>query len=141
MYFLRQLRSFNLPQDLLITFYSSIIDSVLDRNRLQRKIRTVERIFGATCPPSRICTGSWPRDEQVTSPWTPHTLNTNCLNSAPQFGLQSAVCQDHAPQTVSYSRLCHSNEFLPGTERQENSLALTLKLICIFAHLSIISTV
>ncbi len=64
LYFLRQLRKFNLPQELLIQFYSAIIESVLcssitvwfgsatktDIRRLQRTVRTAERIIGAPLP-------------------------------------------------------------------------------------------
>ncbi len=64
LYFLRQLRKFNLPQELLIQFYSSIIESVLctsinvwfssatksDLRRLQRVVRTDEQIIGTTLP-------------------------------------------------------------------------------------------
>ncbi len=64
LYFLRQLRKFNLPQELLIQFYSAIIKSVLctsisvwfssatkyDFRRLRRVVRTAERIIGTTLP-------------------------------------------------------------------------------------------
>ncbi len=64
LYFLRQLRKFNLPQELLIQFYSAIIESVLcssitvwfgsatktDIRRLQWTVRTAERIIGAPLP-------------------------------------------------------------------------------------------
>ncbi len=64
LYFLRQLRKFNLPQELLKQFYSAIIESVLctsitvwfssatksDLRRLQRIVRTAERIIGTTFP-------------------------------------------------------------------------------------------
>ncbi|KAL0185661.1 hypothetical protein M9458_017331, partial [Cirrhinus mrigala] len=64
LYFLRQLRKFNLPQELLKQFYSAIIESVLwttitvwfgsatksDIRRLQRIIRTAERIIDAPLP-------------------------------------------------------------------------------------------
>ncbi len=64
LYFLRQLRKFNLPQDLLIQFYSAIIESVLcmsltvwfssatksDLRRLWKVVRTAERIIGTTLP-------------------------------------------------------------------------------------------
>ncbi len=64
LYFLHQLRKFNLPQELLKQFYSSIIESVLctsitvwfssatksDIRRLQRAVRTAERIIGAPLP-------------------------------------------------------------------------------------------
>ncbi|KAI3353967.1 hypothetical protein L3Q82_018457, partial [Scortum barcoo] len=61
---LRQLRKFNSLQELLIQFYTAIIQSVLctsitvwfgsatkqDRNRLQRTVRTAEKIIGASLP-------------------------------------------------------------------------------------------
>ncbi len=64
LYFLRQLRKLNLPQELLKRFYSAIIESVLcssisvwfgsatktDIRRLQRTVRTAERIIGAPLP-------------------------------------------------------------------------------------------
>ncbi|XP_073700731.1 uncharacterized protein [Garra rufa] len=64
LYFLRQLRKLNLPQELLKQFYSAIIESVLctsitvwfssatnsDLRRLCRIVRTAERIIGTTLP-------------------------------------------------------------------------------------------
>ncbi len=64
LYFLCQLRKFNLPQELLKQFYSVIIESILctsitflvssatksDLRRLQRVVRTAERIIGTTLP-------------------------------------------------------------------------------------------
>ncbi len=64
LYFLRQLRKLNLPQELLKQFYSATIESVLctsitvwfssatksDLKRLRRVVRTAERIIGTTLP-------------------------------------------------------------------------------------------
>ncbi len=64
LYLLHKLRKFNLPQELLIQFYSAIIESVLctsitvwfssatksDLRRLRRVVRTAERIIGITQP-------------------------------------------------------------------------------------------
>ncbi|KAI2648571.1 putative RNA-directed DNA polymerase from transposon BS [Labeo rohita] len=64
LYFLRQLKKFNLPQALMTQFYSSVIESVLcssitvwfgaasksDIRRLQRTVRTAERIIGVHLP-------------------------------------------------------------------------------------------
>ncbi len=64
LYFLRQLRKFNLTQELLIEFYSAIIESILctsitvwfssatksDLRRLRRVVRTAERIIGTPLP-------------------------------------------------------------------------------------------
>ena len=60
----RKLRKFNLPQELLIQFYTAVIESVLctsitvwfgsstkeDTNRLQRTVRSAEKIIGADLP-------------------------------------------------------------------------------------------
>ncbi|KAK0133548.1 hypothetical protein N1851_030920 [Merluccius polli] len=60
MYFLRQLKKFNLPRTLMVHFYSSIIESILtssvtiwyaaatakDKGRLQRVIRSAEKVIG-----------------------------------------------------------------------------------------------
>ncbi len=64
LYFLCQLRKFNLPQELLKQFYSAIIESILcasitvwfssptksDLRRLKRVVRTAEQIIGTTLP-------------------------------------------------------------------------------------------
>ncbi len=64
LYFLHQLRKFNLPQELLKQFYSAVIESVLCTSitvwfgsatksgirRLQRTVRTAKRIIGAPLP-------------------------------------------------------------------------------------------
>ncbi len=64
LYFLRQLRKFNLPQEQLKTFYSAIIESVLctsitvwfssatksELRRLRGVVRTAEWIIGTTLP-------------------------------------------------------------------------------------------
>ncbi|KAK1784665.1 hypothetical protein P4O66_003347 [Electrophorus voltai] len=64
MYFLRQLKKFNLPQSLMILFYTVIIESVLissiiwfgsstsqERAKLQCIIRIAEKIIGCSLPP------------------------------------------------------------------------------------------
>ncbi len=62
LYFLRQLRKFNLSEELLIQFYSTIIESVLcmsitvwfssatksDLRRVRRVVWTAERVIGTT---------------------------------------------------------------------------------------------
>ena len=64
LYFLRQLRKFNLPRELLVQFYRGIIESVLcssitvwfgsatklDKNRLQRTVRIAGKIIRADLP-------------------------------------------------------------------------------------------
>ncbi|KAL0152048.1 hypothetical protein M9458_052652, partial [Cirrhinus mrigala] len=52
LYFLHQLKKFNLPQALMTQFYSAVIESVIksDIRRLQRTVRTAERIIGVHLP-------------------------------------------------------------------------------------------
>ncbi len=88
LYFLHQLKKFNLPQELLKPFYSAIIKTVLcssitvwfgsasktDIRRLQRTVRTAERIIGAPLPSfqdSRVRK----RAKKVTGPLTPSSLS------------------------------------------------------------------
>ncbi len=87
LYFLRQLRKFNLPQELLKQFYSAIIETVLcssitvwfgsatktDIRRLQQTVRTAERIIGAPLPSLQELYTSRVRNRTRKSLWTPHT--------------------------------------------------------------------
>ncbi len=87
LYFLRQLRKFNLPQELLIQFYSAIVESILctsitvwfssatkyDLRRLRRVVRTAERIIGNCTHPE------WAKG-LAKSLWTPHIKHTPSLN-------------------------------------------------------------
>src|SRR4029434_6369446 len=64
MYFLRQLKKFNLPKTMMVHFYTCIIESILtssiiiwyaaatanDKGRLQRIIRSAEKVIGCTLP-------------------------------------------------------------------------------------------
>ncbi len=95
LYFLHQLRKFNLPQELLKQFYSAIIESVRctsitvwfssatksDLRRLRRVVRTAERIIGTTLPTlqelylSRVSK----RAGKITlDPHIQHTPSLNC---------------------------------------------------------------
>ena len=64
MYFLRQLKKFNLPKTMMVHFYTCIIESILtssitvwyaaatanDKGRLQRIIRSAEKVIGCNLP-------------------------------------------------------------------------------------------
>ncbi len=94
LYFLRQLRKFNLPQELLKQFYSAIIESVLctsitvwfssatksDLRRLRRIVRTAERIIGTTLPTLQELYSSRVSKRAGKSLWTPHIQHTPSLN-------------------------------------------------------------
>ncbi len=94
LYFLHQLRKFNLPQEMLKQFYSAIIESVLctsitvwfssatksDLRRLRRVVRTAERIIGTTLPLSKNCTHpEWAKGLEKLL-WTPHIQHTPSSN-------------------------------------------------------------
>ncbi|XP_056156096.1 sodium/bile acid cotransporter 7 isoform X3 [Lampris incognitus] len=98
MYFLHQLRKFNLLQELLIQFYTAIIQSGLctsitvwsgsatkqDRDRPQRTVRSVEKITGANLPSIQdLYTSPESGNGQAASLQTHHTLVTTCSNSSP----------------------------------------------------------
>ncbi len=94
LYFLRQLRNFNLPQELLIQFHSAIIESVLCTSitvwsssatksdlRRRRVARTGERILGTTLPTLQELYSSRvsKRAGKITlDPHIQHTLSLNC---------------------------------------------------------------
>ncbi|KAL6098173.1 uncharacterized protein ACO6RY_13525 [Pungitius sinensis] len=64
MFFLRQLKKFNLPKTMMVHFYTAIMESILcssitvwyaaatakDKGRLQRVIRSAERVIGCNLP-------------------------------------------------------------------------------------------
>ncbi len=97
LYFLRQLRKFNLPQELLKKFYSAIIESVLctpitvwfssatksELRRLRRVVRTAERIIGTTL--TTLQELNWSRVSKrggkiTLDPHIQHTPSLNCYS-------------------------------------------------------------
>ncbi len=95
LYFLRQLRKFSLPHELLIQLYSAIIESVLctsitvwsssatksDLRRLRRVVRTADRIIGTTLPTLQELYSSRvsKRAGKITlDPHIQHTPSLNC---------------------------------------------------------------
>ncbi len=118
LYFLRQLRKFNLPQELLIQFYSAIIESVLcssitvwfgsatktDIRRLQRTVRTAERIIGAPLPSLQ---------ELYTSRVTRVTLDP----SHPAHSLFVPLPSGRRYRSLSTKTARHKNSFSPRPEQ------------------------
>ncbi len=94
LYFLHQLRKFNLPQELLKQFYSAIIESVLctsitvwfssatksDLRKLRRVVRTAERIMGITLPTLQELYSSRVSKIAVKITLDPHIQHTPSLN-------------------------------------------------------------
>ncbi len=91
---LRQLRKFNLPQELLKQFYSAIIESVLcrsitvwfssatksDLRRLRRIVRTAEWIIGTTLPTLQELYSSRVSKRAGKITLDPHIQHTPSLN-------------------------------------------------------------
>ena len=116
MYFLRQLRKYNLPQELLILFYTAVIKSVLctsitvwfgsatklDKNRLQRTVRSAGKIIGANLPTIQDLYTSRVRKRQEKSLQTPHTLDTTYSNSSPLVSATD-LCSPKPPDTKTVS--------------------------------------
>ncbi|KAI2650648.1 putative RNA-directed DNA polymerase from transposon BS [Labeo rohita] len=95
LYFLCQLKKFNLPQALMTQFYSAVIESVLcssitvwfgaagksDIRRLQRTVRTAERIIGVHLPNLQDLYISRVKKRAGNILLTP---DTTCLHFSPQ---------------------------------------------------------
>ncbi len=114
LYFLCQLRKFNLPQELLIKFYSTITESVLcksitvwfssatksDLRRLRRVVRTAERIIGTTLPTLQELYLSRVSKSLAKSLWTPHIQHLPYLNCYVWSTLQSSENQNEVKVKV-----------------------------------------
>ncbi len=97
LYFLCQLRKFNLPQELLIQFYSSFIESVLcssitvwfgsaTKTDMRRQSGLLRGLSVPLCPASKNFTPpEWGKGLRK-SLWTPHTQLTLSLNYCPLAG-------------------------------------------------------
>ncbi len=99
LYFLCQMRKFNLPRELLNQFYSAIIESILrtsttvwfssatksDLRRLRRVVRTAERIIGTTLPHSpRTVVKNCYCLVDATELWEPELPDTGTVSSLKQ---------------------------------------------------------
>ncbi len=105
MYFLRQLKKFNLPQAHMTQFYSAVIESVLcssitvwfgsaiksDIRRLQRTVRTAERIIGVHLPSLQDLYYSRVKKRAGNIITDPLTLDTTCLRFSLQADAQISV--------------------------------------------------
>ncbi len=118
LYFLRQLRKFNLPQELLKQFYSAIIESVLcssitvwfgsatktDIRRLQRTVRTAERIIGAPLPSLQ---------ELYTSKVRKRTKKVTLDSSHPAHSFLELLPSGWRYRSLSTKTARHKNSFFP----------------------------
>ncbi len=138
LYFLRQLRKFNLPQELLKQFYTAIIESVLcisitvwfnsvtksDLRRLRRVVRTAERIIGTTFPTLKNCTHpEWAKGlaKSLRTTHIQHTPSLNCYRlvdatelwapERPDTGTVSSVKQSIS-WTIEIKRGTHNTLYI-----------------------------
>ncbi len=120
LYFLHQLRKFNLPQELLKQFCSAIIESILcisitvwfssatksDLRRLCSVVRTAERIIGTTPPPTNS-----PRTELFQSEqkgWKNHSGPSH-----PAHSLFELLPSGRRYRALSTRTTRHRNSFFP----------------------------
>ncbi len=118
LYFLHQLKKFNLPQVLLKQFYSAIIETVLcssitvwfgsatkqDIRRLQRTVRTAERIIGA---PLTIL------QELYTSRVRKRAKKVTLNPSHPAHSLFELLLSGRRYRALSTKTTRHKNSFFP----------------------------
>ncbi|XP_047246277.1 uncharacterized protein LOC124883284 [Girardinichthys multiradiatus] len=123
LYFLQQLKKYNLRQELMVIFYTVIIQSVLfasisvwfgsytnmsnynEQSGLQRGSSML------TFPPSRTCTGLASQKRQPVSLQTPHILDINGLDFYLQVdGSERQLKKPATTDTVSSPRLSLSDE-------------------------------
>ncbi len=118
LYFLHQLRKFNLPQELRKQFYFAIIESVLcssitvwfgsatktDIRRLQRTVRTAERIIGAPLPSLQ---------ELYTSSMRKMAMKVTLDPSNPVYSLFDLLSFGRCYRSLSTKTTRHKNSFSP----------------------------
>ncbi len=129
LYFLRQLRKFNLPQELLIQFYSAIIESVLctsitvwfssatksDLRRLRGVDRNAEQIIGSTLPTLQELYSSRVSKRSGKIQHTP-SLNYYCLVDATE------LWAPERPDTGTVSSLRQSISWTLGNNGKHTTL-------------------
>ncbi|KAM9790398.1 uncharacterized protein ACBT44_018978 isoform 1-T1 [Syngnathus typhle] len=127
LYFLRQLKKFNLPRELLKTFYTAIIQSVLctsitvwfgsaskqDKHRVQRIIRSAEKIIGINLPSIQDLYLSRTRNRArniSTDPSHPGCSLFELLPSGRRYRARYAKTSRHSffPQAVALMNSHHS---------------------------------
>ncbi len=130
LYFLRQLRKFNLPQELLKQFYFAIIESVLctsitvwfssatksDLRRLRRVVRTAERIVGTTLPTLQ---------ELYLSRVSKRAGKITLDPSHPAHSLFELLPSGRRYRALSTRTTRHRNSFLPPSNPSHEHLTLT----------------
>uniref|UniRef100_A0A8C2G0Q0 Alkylated DNA repair protein AlkB homologue 8 N-terminal domain-containing protein n=1 Tax=Cyprinus carpio TaxID=7962 RepID=A0A8C2G0Q0_CYPCA len=137
LYFLRQLRKFNLPQELLKQFYSAIIESVLctsvtvwfssasksDLRRLQRVVRTAERIIGTTLPSIQ---------ELYLSRVSKRAGKITLDPSHPAHSLFELLPSGRRYRALSTRTARHRNSFFPPGNPSNKHLIITVEHITLF---------
>ncbi|XP_077957584.1 uncharacterized protein LOC144406222 [Gasterosteus aculeatus] len=108
LFFLRQLKKLNLPKTMMVHFYTAIIESILcssitvwyaaatakDKGRLQRVIRSAERVIGCNLPSLQdlFASRSLKRAKKIAADPLPPRTKTVC---APSIWQEAEVHQDY----------------------------------------------
>ncbi|XP_061908007.1 uncharacterized protein LOC133653029 [Entelurus aequoreus] len=126
MYFLRQLRKLKVPTEMLVQFYSAIIESILtssitvwfpgatvqDKNRLQRIVRAAEKVIGCKLPSLQDLFSSRTRRRvgRITAD-----------SSHPGHTLFSPLPSGRRLRSIQTHTSRHLNSFFPSAIRQMNN--------------------
>ncbi|XP_077959458.1 uncharacterized protein LOC144408008 [Gasterosteus aculeatus] len=136
LFFLRQLKKFNLPKTMMVHFYTAIMESILcssitvwyaaatakDKGRLQRVIRSAERVIGCNLPSLQdlFASRSLKRAKKIVA--DPSHPGQNLFVPLPSGRrLRSIRTKTHATRTVSSRRQSGSS-----TEPVPHCLTITL---------------
>ncbi len=153
-----QQRKFNLPQELLIQFYSAIIESVLctsitvwfssvtksDLRRLRRVVRTAEQIIGTTLPTLQELYSSRVSKRAVKITLDPSHPSLNCYRLVDATELSFFIIFVFCSVAVTLLHcggFCHENKFvacvnIPGNKAHSDSDSDYAMLYCHITSLS-----
>uniref|UniRef100_A0AAV2MQA3 Alkylated DNA repair protein AlkB homologue 8 N-terminal domain-containing protein n=1 Tax=Knipowitschia caucasica TaxID=637954 RepID=A0AAV2MQA3_KNICA len=126
MYFLRQLRKAKLPAQMLVQFYTAIIESILtssvtvwfagatvrDKQRLQRIVRSAEEVIGRSLPSLQdLRVAKWPLQTALWGLWSVRVMFQVLLCAALQGSageIKSTCCLSNSCNSPGFKGNCSS---------------------------------
>uniref|UniRef100_A0A3P8PS83 Reverse transcriptase domain-containing protein n=1 Tax=Astatotilapia calliptera TaxID=8154 RepID=A0A3P8PS83_ASTCA len=131
MYFLRQLKKFNLPTRTMMQFYTAIIESILtssitvwyagatirDKQRLQRVVRSAEKVIGCRLPSLQ---------DLYTSRTLGHAARISADPSHPGHSLFDLLPSGRRLRSIRTRTSRHKNSFFPSAVGHMNNNRMTV---------------